>query len=96
MRRIQIFWNMELIFISELYGVSYEKLDSIDQLEEILTLGIEESKAKCLGIVTEKFNLTVFLCWYYGANRMYRCTPTRSTMHFILILLDVEHYVIQE
>ncbi|WP_051355841.1 adenosylmethionine decarboxylase [Acetobacterium malicum] len=39
----------------ELYGVSYENLDSIDQLEEILTRGIEESKAKCLGIMTKKF-----------------------------------------
>ena len=39
----------------ELYGLSEDDLNSIDQLEEIMTTGIEESKAKCLGIMSKKF-----------------------------------------
>ncbi|KNZ41028.1 hypothetical protein AKG39_14425 [Acetobacterium bakii] len=45
----------------EFYGVSYENLNSIDQLEEILTKGFEESKAKCLGIMTIIFKQMVLL-----------------------------------
>lgn len=58
----------------ELYGVDDAILDSIDQLEKIMTIGIENSQASCLGLMTKKFKPN-------GVTRLALLSESHASIH---------------